>query len=145
VSEEGPYLKSAVFCEKVLREADNVFSLIRIIDRLNLTASGSEVPDSMPKTTYSLNAVIMLIPDKARGRRDIKIEIEEPSGLKRERPFLATLQMEGEERGANLIAEMRITFEHEGLYWFHVWLDDILLTKMPFRVTYGRISTGSRG
>jgi hypothetical protein len=140
--ETGPYLKSAVFCEKVLREADNVISLIRIVDRVTLTATGPSAPDTMPKTPYNITAVIALTSGQSRGRHEIKIEPEEPSGL-RKPPFLATVQMEGEDRSANVIVNMHFTFEMEGLYWFHVYFDNDLLTKMPFRVMYARISTGT--
>lgn len=142
--ETGPYLKSAVFCETVLREADGVLSLIRLVDRLTISARGPSAPDTMPKTPYHITAVIMLISGEARGRHEIKIEREEPSGLKTKPPFLATVQMEGEDRGANVILDMHLTFEMEGLYWFYIYFDDTLISKMPFRVMYARVSTGTQ-
>jgi len=139
--ELGPYLKAAIFCEKVLREADGVMSFIRAVDRVTVTATGPDAPDTMPKMPYSITAVISLTSGQSRGRHEVKIEPEEPSGLKK-KPFLATVQMEGEDRGANVVLNMQYTFEMEGLYWFYVYLDDTLLTKMPFRVMYARVSTG---
>ena len=139
--ETGPHLKSAVFCEKILRESDGVLSLIRVVDRVTISARGPGAPDTMPKTPYHITAVIMLTSDRARGRHEIKIEPEEPSGLKKS-PFLVTVQMEGEDRGANVVMDMHFTFELEGLYWFYVYFDDTLLTKMPFRVMYARVSSG---
>jgi hypothetical protein len=35
----GPYVLTAVVCEKVLREGDNVLSLIRIVDRITVLTS----------------------------------------------------------------------------------------------------------
>ncbi len=140
--ETGPYLKSAVFCEKILKEADNVMSLIRVVDRVTITATGPSAPDTMPKTPYNITAVIALTSGQSRGRHEIKIETEEPSGLKKP-PFLVTVQMEGEDRSANVVVNMHFTFETEGLYWFHVYFDNTLLTKMPFRIMYARISTGA--
>jgi hypothetical protein len=141
--ETGPYLKTAVFCEKVLREADGVVSLIRVVDRVTVTAAGPDAPDTMPKTPYNMTAVIILTSGQSRGRHEIRIEPEEPSGLKKA-PFLVTVQMEGEDRGANVIVNMHFTFEMEGLYWFHVYFDDTLLTKMPFRMMYARMSTSTQ-
>jgi hypothetical protein len=140
--ETGPYLKAAVFCEKVLREADGVMSFIRVVDRVTITATGPDAPATMPKTPYNITAVIALTSGQSRGRYEVKIVPEEPSGLKKP-PFLATVQMEGEDRGANVVVNMLFTFETEGLYWFYVYLDDALLTKMPFRMMYARMSTGT--
>ena len=142
--ETGPYLKSAVFCEKVLREADGVLSLIRIVDRVIISAAGPGAPDTMPEMPYHITAVIMLTSGPAQGRHEIKVETEEPSGLKTQSPFLATVQMEGEDRGANVIIEMGLRIKIEGRYWFHVHLDDTLLTKIPFRVMYARTLTGTQ-
>jgi hypothetical protein len=140
--ETGPYLKTALFCEKVLREADGVASLIRIIDRVTITAAGPDAPQTMPKTPYNMTAVISVTSGQSRGRHEIRIEPEEPSGLKKAPPFVATVQMEGEDRGANIVLNMTFTFEMEGLYWFHIYFDDTLLTKIPFRMMYARISAG---
>ena len=49
--------------------------------------------------------------------------------------------MEGEERGFNNIVNMVFTFTMEGLYWFNVYLDDALLTRIPLRIKYNRIVT----
>jgi len=142
--ETGPYLKSAVFCERVLREADGVLSLIRLVDRLTISTAGPGAPDTMPKTPYRITAVIMLTSGAARGSHEIKIETEEPSGLKTKPPFLTTVHMEGQDRGANVILDMHLMLEMEGLYWFHVYFDDTLISKMPFNVMYGRVSTGTQ-
>jgi len=52
-----------------------------------------------------------------------------------------TVHFEGEEKGHNVITRMALTFEHEGLYWFKVYLGEELLTAIPLRVRYNRIVT----
>jgi len=141
--ETGPYLKLAVFCEKVLRETDNVMSLIRIVDRVTITAQGPDAPDAMPKTPYPINAVITLVPGAGRGRHEIKIVREGPAGLTEDAPFKASVQLEGEDRSANIVIVMQLNLESEGLHWYHVYFDDVLLTKMPFRAMYNRLSAGA--
>jgi len=37
VNVPGPYVSTAVFCEKALQEVDGVTSLIRVIDRISMT------------------------------------------------------------------------------------------------------------
>jgi len=139
VFETGPYLKMACFCERMLREADGVASVIRVIDRLIHTEAKPDAPAEMPPVTYEMKLVIMLIPGSALGRHELKIERELPSGL-REKPIAITVQMEGGNRGANIVMDVKMTFPLEGPYWFNVYLDDALLTKMPFQVLYQRIS-----
>jgi hypothetical protein len=123
----------------MLREADGVASVIRVIDRLIHTEAKPDAPAEMPPVTYEMKLVIMLIPGSALGRHELKIERELPSGL-REKPVAITVQMEGGNRGANIVMDVKMTFPLEGLYWFNVYLDDALLTKMPFQVLYQRIS-----
>ena len=140
--ERGPYLKTAVFCEHVLREADGVPSLVRIIDRIIHTRTGPEAPIEMPPISYNLKAFISLTSGEARGSHEVKIELEEPSGLRK--PSMAsTVLFEGEDKGVNLVLDMASTFQHQGLYWFNIYLDDRLLTKMPLRVIYSRVTHGS--
>lgn len=137
--EQGPYLLMAVFCEKVLQERDGVLSVIRVIDRFTQTALGPDAPETMPAFSYNLNAVINLKSGSARGTVTIQIEPELPSGLRLPRVSMSAL-MEGEDRGHNFLLNIPTTFTEPGLYWFSVYLDDQLLTRMPFRVVYTRIS-----
>ena len=137
--ETGPYLKMACFCERVLREVDGVTSVVRVIDRLTHTESKPDAPEEMPPVTYEMKLVIMLIPGQARGRHDLKVERELPSGII-DKPIALTVQMEGSNKGANIMMDTKMTFPLEGLYWFNVYLDDVLFTKLPFQVLYQRIS-----
>ena len=140
--EQGPYLKTAVLCQHVLREKDDVPSLIRIIDRITHTRTGPDAPTEMPPISYNLTAFISLTSGEARGSHEVKIELEEPSGLRK--PSMAsTVLFEGEDKGVNLVLNIAATFEYQGLYWFNVYLDDTLLTKMPLRVIYSRVTHGT--
>jgi hypothetical protein len=143
VFETGPYVKVALFCEKILREVDGVMSIIRVIDRVTITAQGQNAPATMPKTPYTLTAVISLVPGASRGRHELKIVKEDPSGLDTGPDFSTSVNMEGEDRAVNIVANMHFMLELEGLYLFKVSLDGMLITKMPFRVIYARISTST--
>ena len=94
--ERGPYLKTAVLCERVLWEKDNVPSLIRIIDRITHTRTGPDAPTEMPPVSYNLTAFISFTSGQARGSYEIKVELEEPSGL-RKSPMAGTVLFEGED------------------------------------------------
>ncbi|MDO8577807.1 MAG: hypothetical protein Q7R50_01345 [Dehalococcoidales bacterium] len=140
--ESGPYLKTACFCEKVLREADGVLSIIRIVDRVTVTAQGPNAPELMPKTPYTVTALITLVSGSSKGRHELKMIREDPSGLKKDPAFVASVHMEGANKSQNIVISMNLNLEEEGLIWFHVYLGKDLLTKMPFEVIYARISAG---
>jgi hypothetical protein len=138
--EQGPHLQAAILCEQVIEDKSGVLSLIRIIDTITHAEVRPDAPEEMPQITYPLKMVIMLKSGRARGRHELKITPELPSGEVKS-PFSRSIQMEGEERGANNIINMQFTFTIEGLYWFNIYLDDSLLTRIPMRVKYNRVVT----
>ncbi len=136
--EQGPYLQAGVICEQVIEDKAGALSLIRIIDTITHTEARPDAPVDMPPVTYPMKMVIMLKSGRARGRHEIKITPELPSG-ELKNPLTQSVQMEGEERGMNHIINMVFTFTIEGLYWFNVYFDDIILTKIPLRIKYNRV------
>jgi hypothetical protein len=140
ISKEGPYVQMAGFCDQVIEDKTGALSLIRIVDTITHTEARPDAPIEMPPVTYPLKMVIMLKSGRARGRHEIKIVPEMPSGEAKP-PLIQSTQMEGEERGVNRIINMLFTFTMEGLYWFNVYLDDSLLTRIPLRISYNRIVT----
>ena len=138
--EQGPYIQMAGLCEQVLEESTGVLSLIRIIDTITHTESRPDAPIDMPPVTYPMKMVIMLKSGRARGRHELKMVPELPSGEVKP-PLTRSIQLEGEERGTNNVINMLFTFPMEGLYWFNIYLDDSLLTRIPMRIKYNRIVT----
>jgi hypothetical protein len=138
---EGPYLQIACFCENVIEDKRGVLSIIGIIDTLTIEMAGPEAPTEMPPVTRQLRLVLALKSGSAQGRYQIKITPELPSGIRLD-PVSLTAHMEGAERGTNIIATVPFTFNLEGLYWFIIELDDVVITKIPFRVKYSRSIVG---
>jgi hypothetical protein len=139
--ETGPYLKAALLCETVIEDKQGVLSFIRVVDRFTQTAIGPEAPSDMPPLEVSVNAVIMLVAGQAQGSQEVKLVLRKPSGLGQELGA-TTVLFEGEDRGANVIARLQLVLESQGLYWIEVSTEGQLLTKMPLRVVYGRMSAG---
>ena len=138
----GPFLQFACLCEKVLQESDGVMSLIRVVDQVMQTATGTEVPDQMPPFVIeNLKLVIALKGGKARGRYAVKIRPEDPSGSQLP-TFEMAVHFEGANRGVNMISDLRFAVQLEGLYWFDVLFapgkghEDVLLTRIPLEVIY---------
>ncbi len=134
----GPYLVAALLCEKVLQEKNEVVSLIRIVDRFMVTVSALGSPENMPTIPINLTAFVSLKSGGARGRYTIKWRAETPSGIKEPEQLFPVL-FEGEDRGVNLILNLNMVVDQEGLYWFDVLLEDQLLTRIPLRIVYQRI------
>lgn len=142
--EEGPYLRTACFCESVIEGKDGVLSLIRLIDLLTITVSGPEAPDDMPPVDASYKLVVASVPGAAKGRHEVKIVPELPSGIREnDRALVVSVHFESEGKVTPILIDYRYRFEQEGLYWFHLLLDDQLWSKIPFQVRYNRLTAGS--
>jgi hypothetical protein len=139
--ERGPYVQLAVFCERVLREGDGVLSLIRIVDVITHTERGPNPPNEMPEIHFPLELVIALKSGTARGRHDITITPEQPSGETLQ-PITVSVNMEGEGKGVQFHSRFDIPYKFEGLYWFNVLFDGQVITRIPLEVRYSRTVTG---
>lgn len=139
----GPFLAAALICEKVLQEKDNVFSVVRIIDRLTHTIQAPAMPADLPKISFQFVVFLSFKAGSARGRHQIEVVSEAPSG-QRKPLFNTSALFEGEDRGHNLVVRTGMEFDAEGLYWFDVLVDGSLMSRMPFRIVYQLLSTGVR-
>ena len=140
----GPYLTAALLCEKVLQEKDGILSAIRIVDRIIATAQGSQPPEQMPPVPVNITALLMLKSGEARGSYTVKIQPVAPSGF-RSTEVSWPIFLEGEDRGANVVLQIVFQATEEGVYWFEVNLKEELLTRIPLRVVYQRLSIGQTG
>lgn len=142
--ELGPYLQIATLCERVLREADGVSSLIRIVDTVTHHEHGPNPPEEMPEFHFPLTLFICFKSGRARGRHEISIIPEQPSGESLT-PMIVSVNLEGENKGVNIASRIDIPYKYEGLYWFRVEFDKKLVTRIPLEVRYSRIVTGPSG
>lgn len=137
----GPYLQMATFCERVLQERDGVLSVIRAIDRLIVNASGPTAPEKMPAAQINFPLIIMLKSGFAKGSYSLKLIPNTPSNKQLGESSVGVL-FEGDDRGVNVILNVQVIAQEEGLYWFDVLLGPQLLTRIPFRVVYQRLTQG---
>lgn len=133
----GPFISIAAFCENVIEDKSGVLSLIRIVDRLTVSAQGSSAPEQMPPTLLNWFFVLTLKSGQARGSVQVAIEPELPSGL-RLAPVTFTPHFEGGNRGCNIVSRIGLTLEAPGIYWFRVFVADRLATRVPIEVIYSR-------
>ena len=126
------YLSIAVFCEKVLIEADGVNSIIRVVDRFNVQGKTSE----MPATPLNFMLLVVFRSGFLRGKQTISIRPKNPDGAEMPSWNFPTLFEGDNDRGVGVGAQLNIVVNKEGLYWFDVYLNDELVTRMPLRVAY---------
>jgi hypothetical protein len=139
--ERGPYVQLATFCERILREADGVISLIRVVDTITHNERGPNAPEEMPEFHYPLFLIIILKSGTARGRHEITITPEQPSGETLQ-PMTMSVNMEGEGKGVNITSRIDIPYRLEGLYWFNIQFNKQIITRIPLEVRYSRMVTG---
>lgn len=133
----GPYLQTAVICDKVLQEKDGVCSAIRIIDRITRTAMGPTPAKQMEPFTHPLALLLAMKAGQARGTYQVEIRPVKPNAEQSLPSLRSTVFFEGpDERGVNLVSEMIIGFDQEGLWWFDVYLNDRRITRIPLRIVY---------
>lgn len=137
VATTGPHLIAALVCERVLIEKDNVMSVIRIIDRINVTAAGPDAPDEMPEVPLNHTLFLSFKSGAARGPVPVKVTMTLPSGIDHSRPlFEGTIHFEGGVKGHNHVTLMQGNLKVPGPYWLNVYVSDDLVTRTPLEVVY---------
>jgi hypothetical protein len=138
---EGPFVQTALICERVITEQDGAISAIRIIDRVFFPADAAAQPLNPRHPIWFL---ISLKSGAARGRFNVTVVRERPSG-ERDQIVQVPILLEGEDRGANIVGPGSFEPDQEGLYWFDVEFDGRLLTRMPLRAVYQPLPQGIPG
>ena len=132
----GPYIAIACFAEKVLRETDNIHSLIRIIDRIKIAITTQGEMKNLPKIQQPLMLYISIKCGGERGSHNMEIVPIKPGG-ERLPSKSHPVHFEGPEyKGVNIIVKMVIEINSEGTWWFEVFHRKQLLTKVPLDVIF---------
>lgn len=140
----GPYVQVAALCQTFIRGAESgQLSLINIVEGATVTG---EDPDEMPPFAIGppLKLVIGLWAGQTKGRYQLKLRPEEPSGLQGDLINLPPLQFANTgARGVDTIVPMPpYEITEEGTHWFDVLFspgagqEDRVLTRIPFTVVY---------
>lgn len=135
----GPYVVSALFCENVLQEKDGVNSAIRIIDRINVTASGGDAPGEMPSVFVVAKFFLAVKSGTATGPVEIKLTMTGPDGLERAEPLMRRdFHFEPGTRGQNVISNLNLEITAPGPYWMNVYVGGAVQTRAPLEIIYLR-------
>jgi len=139
----GPLLQVAVFCDSVIEAKDGVLSLIRMIDRIVVEASGPDAPEEMPPLPRQMTVVLSFKGGSAKGRTQIRLVMEKPNGIEQKEIWSGSLHSEAPDRGQNFVLRFEEIFDLEGVYWFHVYVEKDAVTSMPLTLQYVRQTAGT--
>lgn len=128
-----PYVVAALICERVIQEKDESITLVRIADRIQYSIEGQSLPTDI-KPMIGIQGFVSLKSGPVTGVHEVKIFIENPVGQRREALTLP-VNLPGNDLGANVIINISLGIEHDGLYWFDILFDGEPLTKIPLVVT----------
>lgn len=126
-----PLVNAFFFCDRVLHEADGVMSAIRIIDLIGVSAL-SEV-EGKPLAVAPTTLFIGLKSGDYKGVCEIALVGKRPSGKALKRQAMS-VDLEGEQKGVNVVVQAHLHLPEEGVYWFELYLNDELATRTPLTV-----------
>lgn len=128
-----PYVTAALFCERILQEKDEVISVMRMVDNLQYRLEGPNLPKDV-KPAVPVQALISIKAGPVTGEHTVAMVLEKPMGLRKE-VFSAPVKFVTPDQGQNLIANIMIGADEDGLYWMDVLFDGELLTRTPLKIT----------
>jgi hypothetical protein len=134
-----PYVTAALLCERVLQEKDGSLTLVRIAEKLQyrLDMFGPDMPKSV-KPMIPIQGLISIKSGPVTGDHVIKISVEKPGskpGSERKDAFTQPVTLLGGDQGQNIILNIGLGVESDGLYWLDVIFDEEVLTRIPLMVT----------
>jgi hypothetical protein len=131
-----PFVQIACICQTFLQEANGAISVIRVLDRIGIPGF---TPQMQPTPLQNLVLLLVLKSGQLRETHPIKVVPVTPSG-KQERPIIETNGLfQGDELGVISAAPIAMVINEEGPYWFDVYVEEELVTRIPLRVVYQRL------
>lgn len=135
-NQSGPHLVAAFFCEKVLQERDGTLSFIRLTDRVTVGGSAPQMQPFVHPTTLIIAFKAGALPS---GKYNVQLQGHQPNGKSMALIPIQVYFEPGEDRGAMVISQFGVALEEEGVYWFDVYFENAIVTRIPLRVFYQRV------
>jgi hypothetical protein len=126
-----PILQMAVFCERILEEADGVISVMRIVDKVVVSTDKDEFQPGV----IELGVVVAFKSGDAAGKFHLELVGREPTG-KVTFKVVSDLELKGGGHGSRIAKRIPIPVTMVGLYWVDVLLDSRRVTRMPLEILY---------
>ncbi len=139
---QGPWVSFAVLCEKTIEDKLGRLTLINIVDQINFTPpQGQDAADQPLVVPIRLVAAIGFKGGILKGSSEIKLQFIKPDG-ERGASMGVSVLFQGDERGTNLVTDLSLTLNEEGLYWIEVYVQEQFMTRIPLRLAFQRVVFG---
>ncbi|HXS12770.1 MAG TPA: hypothetical protein VN734_08710 [Acidobacteriaceae bacterium] len=140
----GPHVQSAFLCEKVLTERDNVPSFIRVVERFTVPIApplppGVVLPQGtqFPQPTLQFFLVVALKAGSLpAGSYIVSVTLNKPDGSSLPKNDFQVFFNGSDDNGIAVIAPITMPNPEAGLYWFDVYFEQALITRIPMRVLH---------
>lgn len=138
---DGPYLRAAFICEKMIEEKDGTKTPVRMIDRFRVQGNGPTAPADMPTGLLNFVVFVSFVQGEARGNVGVEIKLEPPSVVETKTLWAGTLDFAGGPgQGHDIVLRTELEVHEPGLYWIDVYAEGVRFTRTPLRVSYLRSS-----
>lgn len=138
---QGPWVSFSVLCEKFIEDKLGRLSLINIVDQVNFTPPQGQDPSQPLTVPIQLVAAVGFKGGVLKGPAEIKLQIVNPNGESGPSMMVSAL-FQGEERGTNLLTNINLVLNDEGLYWIEVYVNSQFMTRIPLRLSFQRVVFG---
>ncbi len=140
----GPYVIAAVLCENVIKQEDQVSTLIRVVDLIKFEIPINVNLDLLGPLLYQTFVFVSIRAGTFSGKCAITVTAMDDGGKEimpelRQNWTFSEKASNGKGPGFSLAVKSVLAFTKEGRYWISVYLDDELRTRCPFDVRFERV------
>jgi hypothetical protein len=141
-------LLAAIF-ERAIRDSDNMLTMVRMIDVVNVASNAPA--DVMSKAIAEQGApvqgqmVLVFKGGELDATHEVAVAAHSPNGEVREFPPISSVfgsTVPGGVPGSNVIVNIQMSVKSEGIYWFEVKLDGETVTSVPLQIAFQTLSSG---
>jgi hypothetical protein len=127
---------------RILREKDDIHSVIRIVDAVTLNPVEGGFPPGVT-LELPLEFFVMFVQGDTSGELEFGLRLITPSGISESGgSWKAPLGGPPESAHAFITKALRLKWEAEGLYWYELLADGVPVTRVPLRVTIAQPTAG---
>lgn len=129
-SSKHAWVTAVVPCRDLIEAKDGSASLINTFDRMTVNVPSVPIAE---KVATQIIVFISVRGDKA-GKHTCSIKFTAPDGSTSGRSSEIDFEIEGPQRGMNLVTRLQLPLHGEGLYWLDVLLDGESNIRFPLQV-----------
>lgn len=133
---KGPYIQTALLCDKLLQERDGSISAIRITDRFTCL---DLPPTANYNNTISAKLLVSLKAGSLTGKFTAKVELVDPCD-KILKTYEQKLNLKEPPDGCDIIEDISFKPDEEGLYRLNTYLEREFMTCVQFQINFKRLN-----